>query len=414
MKKTILFVLVSLSIFHSAQSQKNIVPGYIVSLEGDTISVDVDYRIWSQNPKKVTFFIDGTEVTYNGTEILGFGMEDLFFKGAIVQTNISSRDPYTLESTVKPNIRVDTVFIQGLLTGPKSLYMATNQFGIQNFYLESDGTLTLLEYKKYILDYELNDPNDNGNDRVALNQKYIGQLTVLLGDCPEINKILQSISYTENSLRKVFSKYYQCTGSSVVLNSELNGWKSRIGVIIGFTNTNVNFKNTPSSPRFSRANFEATFGYTFGVHLEFLKPKRRWSLSNDLIYNSFLIKGEGTSVNGIFIRSNNFTYGLDQITANAMGRYLVFETNSSKIFLSSGLSFSYTIGSTNINNYTVNIGSPGTEKAFDAVNKSELGFIGGLGINKNKLTFEARYESSNGAINYARTNRQYFLIGYNF
>ena len=296
MRRNILSLFALIFLLHFAQAQKNIVPGYIITLDSDTVSAQVDYRIWNQNPKEVTFIIDDKDVVYQGHEIQGFGVEDLFFKGAIVETNISSRDPNKLESTSDLNIRIDTTFLQAVVTGPKSLYMSTNSFNIQNFYIETDDNFTLLEYKKYLIE-------NTSNDLIVLNQKYIGQLSFLLGDCSSTLKALKSVKYTESSLASAFMKYYECIGFEHPMITQKVIWKSHFGIISGFTGTRLNFEKV-NATNLTIVSFENSYNATFGLNLTFSKSNSNWIISNSLIYTSYISYGTGTSRNGVIERIN--------------------------------------------------------------------------------------------------------------
>ena len=413
MRRNILSLFALIYLLHFAQAQKNIVPGYIITLDSDTVSAQVDYRIWNQNPKEVTFIIDDKEVVYQGYEIQGFGVEDLFFKGAIVETNISSRDPNKLESTSDLNIRIDTTFLQAVVTGPKSLYMSTNRFNIQNFYIESNGTLTLLTYKKYILNYEVNEVN-NGNDRVAVNQRYIGQLTVLLGDCKNIDKHLQSVKYTESSLQSVFLNYYECSGFDHPQITRTVRWKGNFGIIGGVTRTPVNYKNTYDRSLID-ANFKNSINPTYGLTFNFFKENSPVTISTNLLFTSFTNEGKSESKNGIFVTSHTIKYGISQVHLSILPKYNVIKFNNSQAFLTAGVSWAITVGHVNEKSSTTSfVGTSSSGPALDEINQTEFGFIGGIGTKLNKLTIEYRTGYFNGSANLAKAIPSYFLVGYNF
>ena len=73
--------------------QENYQPGYIVSLAGDTIYGQVDYRNWELNPDKIYFQDESDKVkrSYAPLDIRAFSVQDEFYIGAIVQ---AEKSPY--------------------------------------------------------------------------------------------------------------------------------------------------------------------------------------------------------------------------------------------------------------------------------------------------------------------------------
>ncbi|NOX48099.1 MAG: hypothetical protein GXO89_14085 [Chlorobi bacterium] len=80
MKKTTLNTLLlifTIVVPISAFSQKNLFPGYIISLNGDTVKGYIKYKNWEYNPDQISFWEkrDGEAVIYNPGEIKMFGVE---------------------------------------------------------------------------------------------------------------------------------------------------------------------------------------------------------------------------------------------------------------------------------------------------------------------------------------------------
>ena len=92
-------------------------------------------------------------------------------------------------------IIIDTSFLEAIIQGEKSLYSHVNYIGDDQFYIKLDGKYDLLVYKKYL-------GVQDGKHRAMENRKYLGQLTLYLMGCPEIQIKLKDISYSKNSLRE--------------------------------------------------------------------------------------------------------------------------------------------------------------------------------------------------------------------
>ncbi len=52
------------------------------------------------------------------------------------------------------------------------------------------------------------------------NNKYLGQLTLYLNDCPSLQKNLENTSYTQKSLINLFQNYYECSQSEISFQKE--------------------------------------------------------------------------------------------------------------------------------------------------------------------------------------------------
>jgi len=86
---------------------------------------------------------------------------------------------------------VDTVFLQTMIQGIKSLYHYKDSDGKDNLYIKQNECFDLLVYKKYLKIYE-------GASVVLENKKYTGQLTVYLQDCQQILSKIYSTAYQKN------------------------------------------------------------------------------------------------------------------------------------------------------------------------------------------------------------------------
>ena len=84
--KSIVALAVLALIFTSGYSQKNIKPGYIILLKGDTVKGFIDYRSWAKNPEVITFSKTdgGPEDSYVPLSIKEFGVAKRSYQSAIV------------------------------------------------------------------------------------------------------------------------------------------------------------------------------------------------------------------------------------------------------------------------------------------------------------------------------------------
>jgi len=175
-------------ISNPALSQKNFLPGYIISSKSDTLKGFIDYQNWSKNPKSILF--KGAEnaapVEYNPIAIRGFYVHGEVYIGAVVQAEDSHQMEYgpgqIKEADYKPEIitRTDTIFLQALFQGSKNLYYSYDEKGKPQFYIKQWPDFELLLYKKYL---KYNEERTTYGSTEALNtlkenKKFIGQLTL--------------------------------------------------------------------------------------------------------------------------------------------------------------------------------------------------------------------------------------------
>ena len=174
-------------------SQENFLPGYIVTLKGDSTHGFVDYRNWERNPGKITFLdkIDGEKINYSPFDIKLFRVLDEIYVSAIVETEVSPVKISMLRFNPELQIVADTVFLQTMIQGIKSLYHYKDSDGKDNLYIKQNECFDLLVYKKYLKIYE-------GASVVLENKKYTGQLTVYLQDCQQILSKIYSTAYQKN------------------------------------------------------------------------------------------------------------------------------------------------------------------------------------------------------------------------
>ena len=129
-KKIALSVLVIL-IFQCSFGQKNYLPGYVIQLNGDTLHGFIDYRKWDKNPDKIAFRKEMSDNSshYTPIGIKGFGVKDVIYESAIIETEISSDNPIDFSSQAEFSMRTDTTFLQTMIRGVKCLYFYKNNYG---------------------------------------------------------------------------------------------------------------------------------------------------------------------------------------------------------------------------------------------------------------------------------------------
>jgi hypothetical protein len=145
------------------------------------------------------------ELTYAPDLIREFGVNKEVYISAEVNTEISPNTTNALNNSPMLQLKKEKVFLLTVFKGSKSLFYYFK--GKDNFFIAQHDSFELLIWKRYLKEAK----NQAGTSVVAENKKYIGQLSVYLGDCPTIQSKLNNVNYNVNSLTRLFKDYYACT-----------------------------------------------------------------------------------------------------------------------------------------------------------------------------------------------------------
>ncbi len=420
---TLFFILSG--VFTNLFSQTNFLPGLVITHEADTIKGLIDYRNWAINPARVEFrTVSGAPVVkYTPLDISEFWVAGEVYAGAIVEAEISPVNPNRITDDPAFHIVTDTIFLQALVRGEKSLYHRRNNDGIENFYIKQDGEFTLLRYKKYFTfspDYA-----DRRIKRLmGENKPFIGQLTLYLEDCPSIKPAIERTSYEKKRLERLFRSYYDCIDSDMEFFMAMDQDKLSFGVYLGPSSTSINFEGDKFFNYVIQPSFSNSFNFAAGLSLNLAFPRNfgNLSLQNELQYSRFGFEAqyrEDIITNVIYnIHSMELVYS--SIKMNNLLRYRILH-RPVDVYLNAGISNGFYIEETNyrrIDQYVDGLESFSEKKVLDDPKRHELGIVGGLGIAKNRFSFEGRYENSSGIADMSflssRTQRLFLFLGYHF
>ncbi len=406
---TILFLLMFQAIF----SQENYITGYIVSFKGDTLHGYIDYRNWEKNPKKISFKekLTDDKVVFFPTEIKAFGVIGDNYESAIIKTEVSPVKTGALEYDKDLRFETDTTFLQVLLKGEKSLFAYTNRLGEVQFYIKMGSSYELLVYKRYL-------EEKNDQTIVSENNKYLGQLSYYLNDCPSVRTKLPTTKYSRRSIENLFLFYDKCTNSKIDFQKKVEDASIQFGVIAGLSTTSLKFSSIykQTFAYLLYANLSNSINVTGGLYLDYLLPRnlKKWSVCTEFLYSSY--KFDAT------IKENNysttyFTLGYSYLKMVNMVRYK-YPVGKCILFINGGISSGYAISSTNYKRVESELYGVETGKALDSYRGIELGLTLGIGAEFQRYSFELLHERGNGMSTYtslsSNSYRYYFLVGYRF
>lgn len=419
--------------FNTALGQAKFLPGYIINPGGDTLHGYIDYRNWSVNPDKTYFRKQSNDdiTTYTCANIKGFGVSGETYVRAVVQIDESKLNTNDLDLTKELQLITDTVFLEAIFQGSKSLYYYESNATKAQFYIQQDSVYELLIYKKYLKTQStgsnytdnksfLRETNDETN--VVENKRYLSQLAVYLNDCPDIQRNFKTMTYTKQSLVKLFTQYYKCTNNEIKFEKKTEKASIQTGALAGVSITSLTFTGS-GFQYLVKADWDNSVNFAGGLFLNLVFPRNfsKLSINNELFYTAYTVTGTYTS----YTNENDYTIhtstiGLSYLKLNTMLRFNQ-PISKASIFLNAGISFGLAISETNTYQREKIFYNPPVITEFDAMDFMrgyEFAYNAGIGTKYKKYSAEIRYENGNGMSDYytlkVRSNRIYFLLGYRF
>jgi hypothetical protein len=403
---TIGIIILTSLLPHTSIGQSNYISGYIINSESDTIDGFIDYRNWAKNPLEIQFKTDtqSTSANYSPSEINGFGaMNEIYVSGVVELFDKSEYDESSSKTLFKT--KTDTVFLQALVMGEKSLFHFQNSNGVNFFYILQDSSYNLLIYRKFTKH------TDQGNV-VKENNKYLGQLNLYLYDCETIFSKLEKTSYDKQNLTKLFSYYYSHSNAEITYNKNVEKIQTKIGVLVGGSRSALWFKSPNNFQTLVSTGFSSSLDFSGGVSFEFVLPRnrRKWSIYTDLIYTSYDVSGV-TDHTGFETTSN---FKNSYIKLNTMIKYTI-PIKGISLFLNGGMSNGIAVYQSD--SYTTKFRKY-SSPVFDETRPHEQGIIIGTGLIYKKFSLDLRSEWSNGFSVYSDLKsyiqRTYVYLGFVF
>ena len=415
--KTSLLIL-ALTISNHLFSQKTILPGYVISLEGDTLKGYIKYGNWEMSPEKISFWTNQDEEAsdFNATEIKMFSVANDEYISAIVKYDDASYKIENLPTNPNFNYRTDTLFLLTLVKGDKSLFYYNDKNERRKLFIKNDSGYIWLEYRKYLM------KDEEGLTDMVTTSGFIIQLAHYLIDCNKLDQEISEAEYSREYLTQLFNDYYKCSGHSYEFIKKDNSLIFKFGVLAGITLTTISFQSEISKPLYE-TDFSTSINAAFGIKAELFVPRsfNKWSVNNELLLTNYVVTGYFEE----YINENKYSksevnLGFMHIRMSNMIRYYhSFGKLSgfSNIGLSNGIAIDKTDQIKTETRFYSTIRT--TEKElFGDTDFWEVGLNFGLGVKWETLSFEYRYEWGSSFIGYgsrsSATHRNYFLLGYTF
>lgn len=420
MKKSSLnyfFTFCFILFFQIGFAQTNFTTGEVVTLSGNRIPGEIDYRVWDKNPKKIDFRNFGSDeiIAFSPEDIRGFSVANEVYVSARVESEVLSNGELDFSSRIETV--VETVFLQALVKGEKSLFYLKNTNSKDNFYIKVNDEYVHLKYKKFKKEETV-----NGVNRVFAveNKAFHTQLENYLKDCPTIMKDLAFVRYNSQSLTRLFLEYAKCKGDRLDFYKTVEKVLTRFEILAGVSMSKLNFEAL-NRPNLTDVDYGSSTNPTFGISFDLIFPKnmKKWSLSNELLYAEYRFFGSNINQKSFnHIEKSETTFEIKQIKLNSMLQHSLF-FNSVEWFVHGGASFGFIIDETKnefIETEFFNSFRSENRVPFESDRLAEMSFLVGTGIRIGKISGTVRYENGNGMSDVpsisSKTHKIFFLIGY--
>lgn len=391
-------------------------PGKVISLEGDTSDYLILFEDKFRNPDVILYKKEeGDEGKYFAPEdVKGFEIEGREFVSTIAELEISPCKDSGLNSKAEFRIIKDTVFLQKLISGDKSLFYHRSLSGNANFYIENNGNYELLKHKRFLR-----------GTRVLENKAYSVQLIKYLEDCPDLLKNIQSVKYEQRDLVKLFKAYFKCKNTEPSYNYDRKKILLKFNLYAGITSTRLNFESASAAAfHLTKADNNSSIDFTGGLGMDIILPlnKYRWSVNTELLYTNYKIEGNYVHqpYDGLTIE-NDTSFEVSHVAFNYMLRYSL-PIKKATLFANFGFFIAANLNENDTNVKSVNLsGDITTTEGFilgDLIRQHEKGSSIGLGARYKNFSFEIRSTEGKDMIKSLAiggyTNRYSFLAGYRF
>lgn len=418
MHRKLAFLTFLLLSFHYSKAQKSFEPGYLIASPSDTIRGYIDYKNWSRNPETINFKTSPDEKakTYGLSDMEGFGVHGENYIKAHVEVNISPTDIDKLSSSPVPEVVKTVAFLLVVKNGPKSLfYLKDNNGKVQLYIREKEGAYQLLINHKYLA--------GNGSEKVVNVTYYREQLKNFFSDCTGLIADQKTFPYSQQSIGKVFDRFYEKCSSQRTPATSYKPTSSliQVGVVVGLSSSKLSFEGSVE-PELVNGDFPLSNKVSGGVFLNYVFPrlKQRASLYNELAFTSYKSSiGSQTTYSDNSYSKVSTTFGFGYIKLINMVRYQI-PVGHLRLFVNGGMTNGRAISVTNErateDRFQTSAPIMTRKVAMDGVRKYEFGLIFGLGVSYKKFGLELRHEASDGMSLYdklkSNVKRNYFLISY--
>jgi hypothetical protein len=385
-------------------AQSNFEKGYIILPNADTVHGLIDNRHWELHPSDLAFKTSDNAgiIWYSPGDILGFSVGKFVFKSALVEIDESLHKLEHLEESSKPNMVEKYLFLQIMFQGEKSLYYHKDINGKLYFFIDTNGEVNWLYFKKYISISESVNRTTRSASNIRTTNTYKGQLLLYFQDCAELKSAIEKTDYTLTGLFRLFDKYYElCNGKLEYKLEKINpALKYKVDALAGLTFTQIDFTGNVR-PWLTEPEFPSSTDFAAGVGFEVRFPHDNYKLSlyNELSYNQMSTQASYLYYSmGAYQTYKHSSFNFKYLKIRSSGQYN-FSVGKARMFANVGMSIGLFLSLENllitekIQNTVI------TEEFGSALPPSRMfdpGLVVGLGKNYKNLNVRCDFEISKG------------------
>lgn len=367
MKK--IFLLLFLAIAANSYAQINFEKGYYIDNANNRTDCLIRNVAWKNSPSdfKYKFSEDEEAKTKTLNEVKEFSVSESYkFKRFTVTIERSSTESGKLTSNPEPQFAEETLFLKVIVEGTLNLYQYEDGNMIKYFY--SDGSHENAEQLLYM--------EVNNNGMIRENNRYKQQLYNLMKDKISKESRYERLSYTKNSILKLFMEY---NGNESAKNfaERQNQGKINLKITPGVSFASLSVAN----PGNYNIEFDSKAALRIGAEVEYILPfnNNKWSIFTEPSYNNY--ENEGNNGNVAF--STKY-----QTLEIAVGpRHYLYLNQNTRLFLDVVYSFDIVVGESELL-YSATIREVSSTSHFAA----------GAGVASGRFSGELRYNFSRNYI----------------
>lgn len=355
---SILLIAVAVSVF----SQDNYQPGRIVTHQGDTLSGEINYQLWSFNPTSIQFKSNaGGVTTYHPKDIKGFLLSDAQYRSYKVSYDSSSKKVQHLTSVQIATYKEETLFLKVLMLSRYNLFELMDE-GERIHYFIADG-----DKIEELVNHPFKVERNGAKVGIAENRIFVRQLRQYVSPCKSL-AINENMPYRRKNLQEVITEFANCsgyTGPSGVMES-----KAKMKIAFGLT-AGVGLD------KFTK-EVNSGMGYGGGLFVSFGVPNRNYKVSYRLEAVKYMFPNSTQPVGGAFGSLFYTTYKISSTKFSALAR-IRFDESPRQSFVTFGVARMFN-----------NISESGN--FIVAISDPNILFIGGLGTHFGPVSLEGRGE----------------------
>ncbi|MFK7774203.1 MAG: hypothetical protein AB8F94_18790 [Saprospiraceae bacterium] len=377
-----------------SQSKNDFQPGWIVTIQQDTLEGFINDQKWEITPTSISFKdkMDAEIETLSIDDISSFKVKFRnSYRSKTVQIEMLPREKGRLEKKQKPRYEDKKVFLELLVNGKKPLYYYRGQDLKEHFFIDDHEKIVPLIYLKY----------KSKLNKVKEKKTFVSQLETILEDCEEVYAMIAKVEYNRKSMVKMIRAFNICEPDEEILFEEIDFDWFKLGVNISTTLTHLTFKGHNSSYT-EVLNFKPSLNYGIGISFDFFFPNYnpKMAFRNDLIYKPYQRKAIGEAV----IEEGDWWHKLDSelnfshLRIQSMLQCKLKETYNST-FIIVGLVNSLTLSNKSNTRMITQFYTAQTEEDVPPIldfQWYEFGLVGGFGYMHNRYIFDVKYEVGNG------------------